>query len=210
MGQRTQIIIVEDTIEEGKNKGDRFITAHHDQWGYGRPVIFDILYLISKISTGASLCPQSYDSDYKSGDAYKRRQLLHHNCPLDYEAPGKRIEIDLFNKADKELNKSAMDFVEMFDMFDNNNGGAVLWIVHKRRADFRKETAAACGFLIGPEDSENAFAGYVDAVTYMKKVSPQLATKEFNKLINDSFKYFGVSLMDPDETLKKILENKEV
>ena len=208
MGQRTQIVVVEDVIDEAKNNGYRFVTAHHDQWGFGRPVIFDLLYLTSKLATGSYLCPRDYDSEFKKRNAYGCRPLLHHGYGLQDEVDGKCIDLDLNGKGNKEANKTAGDFISMFDMFDNNNGGAVLWIVHLQKANYQTETSVAYGCLLGGEDSENPFAGYVDAVTYMKRTNSQLASKDFLDLIKRSFKYFDLALINEDDTIKTIIANK--
>ena len=208
MGQRTQIVVVEDVINEAENSGYRFVTAHHDQWGFGRPVIFDLLYLTSKIATGSYLCPRDYDASKEIG-AYPFRQLLHHSFPLKDEVDGKLIPLDLNGKGNDEANKTASDFISMFDMFDNNNGGAVLWIVHYQLSNYHTQTSVAYGCLLGGEDSENPFSGYVDAVTYLKRTNSQLATKDFLSLVRSSFKYMDVTLLDENETVKNILP-KEV
>ena len=208
MGQRTQLIVVEDVINEDENTGYRYVTAHHDQWGFGRPVIFDILALCSKLSTGSYLCPHDYERDAKDIDVYAYRTLLHHNYPLKDEVPGKSVNLNLNGKGNKEANKTAMDFVEMFDSFDNNNGGALLWIVHLQGSNYHTQTSVAYGCLLGGEDSENPFAGIVDAITYMKQTNRQIVDGDLIALIKSSFKYFELSLIDEDDSIKKIIANR--
>lgn len=203
MGQRTQIIIVEDVIDATTRTGYRYVTAHHDQWGYGRPVLFDLLYASSKLNTGSYLCPHSYEGDLKKLNAYKYRTFLLHSWGLKESVTGRVRQLDLNGNGNAEARKTAMDFVKLFDRFDNNNGGAILWVVHCEGADYRTKTSIGYGCLIGAEDSVNAFAGLVDANTYMHKCNPSLATPEFIKMINDCLKYLQVELLNDDDTVIK-------
>lgn len=210
MGQRTQIIIVEDVIDMPTMRGYRYVTAHYDQWGYGRPVLFDLLYAASKLNTGAYLCPHSYEGDLQKLNAYRYRNLLHHSWGLKDSVNGKVRQLDLNEKGNAGANKTAMDFVKLFDRFDNNNGGAILWVVHCEGSDYRTKSSFGYGCLVGSEDSVNSFAGLVDANTYMHKSNPSLATPEFIKLVNDGLNYLQVGLLNDDDTIiKAVLELQE-
>lgn len=211
MGQRTQIVVVEDVVHEN-GSGYRFVTAHHDQWGYGRPVLFDILNIASKVSTGSYFSPRDYSKDnaLPDGDVYEYRTLLHHNCPLkEVDEVGELCgTFDLTDKSTDvkdSCDKTALDFTYLFDHFDNNNGGAVVWIVHKEKA-YRHKTIIKYGCLIGPEDSDHAFEGFVDGLTYLRKVNPDCYEKSFTNMFNSAIKYFGVRLLDEDDTVKSIIK----
>lgn len=210
MGQRTQIIIVEDIIDLKKQTGSRWVTAHHDQWGYGRPVVFDILALGGKLATGSFLCPYWESDKAEQSDVYKYRTLLHHNSALK-ECDVNQLSgaLNLLNKSTESEKKAedmtAMDFVGHFDEFDNNNGGAVLWIVHARK-EYTHTINFKYGCLLGGEDSDNPFAGFIDMFTYVKRTNPRVLTPDFVNYVESGMRLFEMSLLDEDDTLRTLLK----
>lgn len=206
MGQRTQIVLVEDVLFDGDDIGYRYVTAHHDQWGYGRPVLFDVMAIFNKISTGAYMCPRFYSADgvRLTEDAYKQRTLLHHCSPCDMELEDIYNGGVMLRKGDSEWTKSGVDFIQLFDYFDNNNGGAVVWIVHKNK-DYHYETYGSYGCLIGPEDSDTPFEGFVDGLTYLRKVNKDMADESFVNYWKGFTSYYKPSLLYVHDTLETIM-----
>lgn len=209
MGQRTQIIVVHDVCygkDYSLNSDIRMVTAHHCQWGYGRPVCMDILNLAMKAHTG-NLSPYTFGFDKKSikgvpKTLYQYRQMCTHISPL--------TECDDVNKMthfikDDDRKMHAIAFCNLFDCFDNNNGGAVFWAVdyHAKNHHVFK---LKYGCVLGSEETDEPFQCFLDGSAYMLKTNDANYVKPFHEIFNNAMKSFEVSLLRERDTLDSIIE----
>ena len=201
MGQRTQIIVVHDLINRGRAPDIRLATAHHNQWGYGRPVCADLVGLFISGVCG-KLTPYIYDklTEQDIQNTWEQRRLLTHGYAEhaidDFKLSGK-----LTPKA-KQL--TAMQLTEPFTHFDNNNGGALFWCIEDCK---HSVVLFYYGCMLGPEESNNPFGCFIDGGTYIKKVNPQDWALEFVPFFEQAVKHFKVRLLKEDDTFESLVKN---
>ena len=211
MGQRTQIIIVHDVVNPKKDVlSFRSVTAYHNQWGFGRPVCIDIIGFYLKCLTGIKLDPYMFRNDQfdkqKVIDAsYQLRTPLTHLYPIK--------DVDEVNNYTKVLSKKdmdvpAMEFVKLFDYFDNNNGGALIWAV-----DYcidgslcNQKQLVKYGCLLGGEETDNPFSAFIDGETYMNTVNPADYVKAFFPLWRECVKELDMRVLKETDTTLSIIE----
>lgn len=163
MGQRTQILLINDLIDEGKIT--RASNLYHCQWGYGRPLVLDAASLIAGCATGKTtswlrLLPYTDKPDKSAPFA-----PLHHNSFVEHK-------IMNLTKKDTKLN---MDKVkEYIGRQDNNNGAFVLHTVQNCDNE-TQEYSYYYGFLAGDEEDAHAFtkeSPVLDALEYLMLFMP--------------------------------------
>ena len=209
MGQRTQIIVVHDIVHPIKSATPsiRLVSAHHNQWGFGRPVCLDICGLVlkticGKLSPYMFNCKTNQDVLREMENMYSMRTMLTHLC-TERVIEKKKWSGILTPTREK---MTAYDFTYGFDLMDNNNGGAVFWVVE----DAEKRTLTmSYGCVFGPEDCDTPFAGFVDGATYIKKVNPQDYALDFIPYFENTINTFDVKLLSETDTVKTLMAKED-
>lgn len=164
MGQRTQILLINDLIDEGKIT--RASNLYHCQWGYGRPLVLDAASLIAGCATGKTtswlrLLPYTDKPDKSAPFA-----PLHHNSFVEHE---------IMNLTKKETKLNMDKVKEYIGQQDNNNGAFVLHTV-QQYCDFEiTKSSYHYGFLAGDEEDAHAFtkeSRVLDALEYLMLFMP--------------------------------------
>lgn len=162
MGQRTQILLINDLIGDGIFT--RASNLYHCQWGYGRPLVLDAASLIAGCATGKTT---SWLRMHAISDKLNQAAPftpLHHNSFVEHKImslPNEDTKLDM-DKVKEYLSEQ-----------DNNNGAFVLHTVQNCEAF----TQDGCyyGFLAGYEEDVNAFtkeAPILDAQEYLMLFMP--------------------------------------
>lgn len=212
MGQRTQIILVSDVIHEDKNNiSYRVATAHHCQWGFGRPVCMDIISAYMRFSTGADFVSWSVKNN--NGELYTPKKLvnecLHYRPFMCHNSP---VEDASISKLSRELKPSdykltAIQLGSYLMEMDNNNGGALLWHVkYMRKGTYNYEEILKYGCLFGPEDTDHPCECLVPGTTYMQLVGDKELTTPFIKFFREAERHFDMKLLKNQDTLESLLE----
>lgn len=163
MGQRTQILLVNDLIDQGKHT--RAFNLYHCQWGFGRPLVLDAASLIAGCATGKTTSWLRWKT-LQQGELNEPSPFtpLHHNSFVEHKI------MSLPN----EDTKLDMDKVkEYIGQQDNNNGAFVLHTV--QNCDAFTQNGCYYGFLAGYEEDVNAFtkeAPILDAQEYLMPFMP--------------------------------------
>lgn len=164
MGQRTQILLINDLIDEGKIT--RASNLYHCQWGYGRPLVLDAASLIAGCATGKTTSWLRMRPFTDKPNEATPFTPLHHNSFVE----SKIINLHI---TDTKLN---MDKVkEYIGRQDNNNGAFVLHTV-QQYCDFEiTKSSYYYGFLAGDEEDAHAFtkeSHVLDALEYLMLFMP--------------------------------------
>ena len=164
MGQRTQILLINDLIDEGKIT--RASNLYHCQWGYGRPLVLDAASLIAGCATGKTTSWLRMRPFTDKPNEATPFTPLHHNSFVE-------SKIINLTKKDTKLN---MDKVkEYIGRQDNNNGAFVLHTV-QQYCDFEiTKSSYYYGFLAGDEEDAHAFtkeSHVLDALEYLMLFMP--------------------------------------
>lgn len=191
MGQRTGIILVQDVVRPEKTI--RMVSVRYSQWGFGRPVVMDVMSALLAFDTGKMLTGSFGENVIDNSG--KSLPLTHHNVTVS-------TEIDNL-KLDTLPSLNLKDFISCFNCMDNNNGGAIVWNIIKD--DLRKSFYC---FLAGPEDDPTAFTSncaLLDEFAYLTIANACEITK-IQKLFKQVVKYTGASLIsDKKATTQKLI-----
>lgn len=163
MGQRTQILLVNDLIDDGVFT--RAFNLYHCQWGYGRPLVLDAASLIAGCATSKTTSWLRWQALSDKQNEPSPFTPLHHNSFVENKT------INLTN----ENTKLDMDKVkEYLGQQDNNNGAFVLHTVQNYDAA-TTEYSYYYGFLAGDEEDAHAFtkeSHVLNALEYLMLFMP--------------------------------------
>lgn len=163
MGQRTQILLVNDLFNQGKHT--RAFNLYHCQWGYGRPLVLDAASLIAGCATGKTTSWLRWKT-LQPGKLNEPSPFtpLHHNSFEEHKImslPNEDTKLDM-DKVKEYLSEQ-----------DNNNGAFVLHTV--QHCEAFTQNGCYYGFLAGYEEDVNAFtkeAHILDAQEYLMLFMP--------------------------------------
>lgn len=181
MGQRTGIVLVQDFVRP--NNVIRTVSVRYSQWGFGRPVVMDVMSALLAFDTGKMLMGTFGENGIDASGA--TFPLTNHNVTVS-------TEIDNLNVANLGL-LNLNDFIQGFTCMDNNNGGAIVWNI--RKGNYNKSFYC---FLAGPEDDPMAFTSncaLLDEFAYLTIANACEITK-MQKLFKQVVKYTGASLIN--------------
>lgn len=178
MGQRTQILVIKE-----RNNGERKVSFHHHQWGFGR-----VMYLAAM-----DLIMQDCNRDYDWKDRWFTEEAkFPTNSRISNETPYiPRWVLEAVSPADF---KSIM---RVFAFGDNNNGGMVIHV--KQDEDHFNRSHFTIGFLLGPEDcrrtTDTEFSRWLTPAEYARlNRGSEYSDDEFVEMFRQFTDYFEVGV----------------
>ena len=154
MGQRTNIILVSESV-----KGRRNVKVYHDQWGIGRKSFLDLM------TVGTALYNKNWDEDICDATRIpKGMSNAFQTYELEYDADGACYEFKDTEGEGRVLDRN--DAPAWEDWFkpekigefikyncDNNNGGMVVFVKEtKMENSYLTEWSVEAKWLLGYED----------------------------------------------------------